>query len=90
MTSAMRYILYDRNFTKSDPFFRIGAEGVSRADLMASFIENELAEVESIRFDNIVLTDLDTFFRRATSNQGKEVKQALDFQEHYEQDCLPF
>ena len=86
----MRYILYDRNFTKNNPFFRIGAEGVSRADLMASFIENELAEVESIRFDNIVLTDLDTFFRRATSNQRKEVKQALEFQEHYEQDCLPF
>lgn len=86
----MRYILYDRNFTKNNPFFRIGAEGVSKADLVASFIQNELDAVKAIRFDNLVLTDLDTFFRRATSNQRKEVKQALDFQEQYEQDCLPF
>ncbi len=86
----MRYILYDRNFTKNNPFFRIGAEGVSKADLVASFIQNELDAVKAIRFNNLVLTDLDTFYRTATSSQRKEVKETIEFQEQYEQDCLPF
>ena len=86
----MRYILYDRNFTKNNPFFRIGVEGVSKADLMAGFIEIELDDVKAIRFDNLVLTDLDTFYRNASSCQRKEVKEAIELQDHYEQDCLPF
>lgn len=74
----MRYILYDPDFTKKNPFFRIGNEGVGKKELVMGFIEAEMPEdLTVVRFGNLVVTDLDTFRKYATASQRKEVEETL-------------
>lgn len=85
----MRYILYDPHFTKNNPFFRIGNEGVSKKELLLGFIDAEMPEdLQVIRFGDLIITDLDTFFRRATAAQRKEVKDTLELLSKMEQESL--
>lgn len=74
----MRYILYDPNFTKKDPFFRIGNEGVGKKELLLGFIDAEMPEnLKVTRFGDLVITDLDTFRQYASAAQRKEVEETL-------------
>lgn len=83
----MRYILYDPYFTQRDPFFRIGNEGVGKKELLLGFIDAEMPEDLLVtRFGNLVITDLDTFFKTATSAQRKEVKDTLELLSKMEQE----
>lgn len=74
----MRYILYNPSFTEKNPFFRIGNEGVGLKELLMGFIEAELPDDLTIfRFNNLYVTDLDTFNKFATAAQRKEVEETL-------------
>lgn len=87
----MRYILYDRHFTPKHPFFRIGMEGMDKEQLIGSWVKLELDERPMIHLNNLVLTDLDTFFKTATSSQRREVNKCLAYEMwDNEETCLPF
>lgn len=72
----MRYILYDPNFTKKDPFFRIGNEGVGKKELLLGFIEAEMPEnLKVTRFGDLVITDLDTLESTQVLLKGKRLRK---------------
>ena len=74
----MRNILYRKDFTPKDPFFRIGNEGVGVKELLLGMIDAEFPDdLKSLRFGNYIITDLDTFNKTASAAQRREVQETL-------------
>ena len=86
----MRYILYNPLFTDDNPFFRISEEGATKEQLVPSFNKRQLDDQNVVYLNNLVLTDLDTFFVISLPLQKRIVRECLDEERSSEETILPF